>query len=380
MKNIIPRLVLGCALLLQSGIACTSTTETPTPTQVIVPTPSIEPMQDEPTDSALDQVTPQAIPTALSNLEIGIENLNRIEPIYSIQAAPGWVYNLAFSPDGSLLTGSVQQDEIQIWDAADGRLLKTLYAHSAQIMNVAFSSDGELFASSSIDHTILLWRVSNWEPIQRLEGHTSFVNSLAFSPDNRLLASGGEDRILVVWSVESGEILFSSDEPILGVKDVAFSPDGTKLATASGETRVRVWDTGTWELQLTLLGPSTQYRLAFSPDGSTLATAPWSINAETWEPLSPIVFWNLSDGSRAGTSEVTTVALSLAYSNDGSLIFSGADDNFSVRVWRTSDGAKLMELMGHHARVSSIVVHPDGTRIATADDDGVIIVWGVGSE
>jgi len=245
-------------------------------------------------------------------------------------------------------------------------------------MNVAFSPDGEMFASSSIDHTILLWRVSDWEPMQRLEGHSSYVNSLAFSPDNQLLASGGEDRRLVVWSVESGDILFSSDAPILGVKYVSFSPDGALLATASGETRVRVWDTETWELLLTLLGPTPQYRLAFSPDGSTLATAPWSIDADAWEPLAPIVFWDLSDGSRVGSSEVKTVALSLAYSIDGHLLFSGSDLDFSVRAWRTNDGALLMELMGHQARVTSIAVHPDGTLIASADDDGKIIVWGVG--
>jgi WD40 repeat protein len=139
-----------------------------------------------------------------------------------------------------------------------------------------------------------------------------------------------------------------------------------------------MWDTATWELRYTLLGPSTQYRLAFSPDSSTLATAPWSIDADTWEPLSPIVFWDLSDGSREMSSEENTVALSLAYSIDGSLLFSGSDLNFSVRVWRTNDGALLMELMGHQDRVSSIAVHPDGTRIASADDEGKIIVWGVG--
>lgn len=380
MKRILLRLILGSMILLQLGTACTSTTGTPIPTQDIAPTPNLAPTLAEATEPALDENTPEVIPTALSNLEIGLETVNWVEPIYTIQAARGWIYNLAFSPDGSLLTGSVKQNEIEIWDAADGHLLKTLTAHSAQIMNVAFSSDGELFASSSIDHTILLWRASDWEPLQRLEGHSSYVNALAFSPDNQLLASGGEDRILVVWSVESGEVVFTSDQPILGVKDVAFSPDGGLLGTASGETRVRLWDTDSWELQMTLLGPSTQYRLAFSPDGSRLATAPWSINANTMEPLSPIIFWDLSDGSRAVVSEEHTIALSLAYSLDGSLLFSGTSENPRIQVWRTGDGALLKELFGHQARISAIAVNPDGARIATADDDGLIIVWGVGGD
>lgn len=376
----LPKLILGALILLQAGSACTSTTETPAAPQVSTPIPSVMPTQVEQTEAVLAGGTPEVVPTALSNLEIGLENINWVEPIYTIQVAAGWIYNLAFSPDGSLLTGSVKQNEIEIWDAADGHTLKTLTAHSAQIMNVAFSPDGELFASSSIDHTILLWRVSDWEPLQRLQGHTSYVNALAFSPDNQLLASGGEDRILVVWSVEDGEILFTSDQPILGVKDVAFSPNGKFLGTASGETRVRVWDTDSWELRLTLLGPTPQYRLAFSPDGTRLATAPWSINANTMEALAPIVFWDLSDGSRALVSEENTIALSLAYSLDGNLLFSGTDINPRIQVWRTEDGALLKELSGHQGRTSAIAINPDGTRIATADDDGLIIVWGVGGE
>ena len=379
MNDLARRLALVFFLLLLIMPGCTSATETPTPVQQSPPTTVVEQAQDEPTAAIPPSGTPTAAPTPLISDEISLETVNWVEPIYTIQVAPGWIYNLAFSPDGRYLTGSVHQDEIEIWDAADGHLLKTLTAHSAQIMNVAFSPSGEWFASSSIDHTILLWRLIDWEPIRRLEGHTSYVNALAFSPDNQLLASGGEDRTLVVWSVESGEEIFSSDQPILGVKDVAFSPDGTLLATASGETRVRVWDTSSWELQLTLLGPSTQYRLAFSPDGSTLATAPWSINADTRVPLSPITFWDLSDGSQIGASEATTVALCIAYSIDGSLLFTGSsDDYYSIRVWRTYDGALLKELMGHQDRVTSITLHPDGTRFASADESGKIIVWGVG--
>jgi WD40 repeat protein len=70
------------------------------------------------------------------------------------------------------------------------------------------------------------------------------------------------------------------------------------------------------------------------------------------------------------------VALSIAYSLDGSLFLAGSpDEEYTIRVWRTYDGALLKELSGHQGRVSAITFNPDGTRFASADDSGKIIVW-----
>jgi WD40 repeat protein len=321
--------------------------------------------------------TPTPLPTVHSSREIGLETVKWVVPLIEIQEESGWVYNLAFSPDGTLLAGAADHNAVNVWRVEDGVMRRSLTGHTARVRSVAFSSDGRLFASGSEDGTVHIWKVSDWSQLWTLKGHTSFVNSLDFSPDGQRLVSGGEDRLIMVWEVESGELLYSLEETILRVEQVAFSPDGALIAAVSAENRARVWRAEGGELLWTLLGPNPIYRIAFSPDNTTLATGAWSVSSETGAAMGPIIFWNLLDGSQSGRTEEMTVAYSLAYSPDGAVIFSGTKGNNSLHVWRASDGALLWELKGHEDDVVAVGVNRDGTRIASADQSGRILIWGL---
>ena len=70
---------------------------------------------------------------------------------------PG-LYELAFSPDGSLLaTGS--GDDIHLRSAESGKLLISLPGHTSLVSALAFSPDGKLLASASWDGTVRLWGI-----------------------------------------------------------------------------------------------------------------------------------------------------------------------------------------------------------------------------
>ena len=70
----------------------------------------------------------------------------------------------------------------------------------------------------------------------------------------------------------------------------------------------------------------------------------------------------------------TGSAESVAWSPDGTRIATGDDDG-TVRVWDAATGEPLRALTGHTKSVSSVAWSPDGTRIATGDDDGTVRVW-----
>jgi len=68
------------------------------------------------------------------------------------------IFDLAFSPDGSLLaTGS--GDDIHLRSAETGKLLISLPGHNGLVSALAFSPDGKLLASASWDGTLRLWGI-----------------------------------------------------------------------------------------------------------------------------------------------------------------------------------------------------------------------------
>ena len=69
-----------------------------------------------------------------------------------------------------------------------------------------------------------------------------------------------------------------------------------------------------------------------------------------------------------------TLANSLVYSPDGSLIASSAADN-SIMVWNTATGKALPAMSGHHDKVSGLTFTPDGDRIVSCSDDGTVRIW-----
>ena len=85
--------------------------------------------------------------------------------------------------------------------------LHVLRGHKGSIWNVAFSPDGSMIASVSNDYTVQLWLASVGMLVRAFEGHTDVVWGIAFSPDGRLLASGGRDKTIRVWEVSSGQLL-----------------------------------------------------------------------------------------------------------------------------------------------------------------------------
>jgi WD40 repeat protein len=74
---------------------------------------------------------------------------------------------------------------------------------------VSLSPDDKMVAAGGDDRSVQLWSAADGRLLHTLAGHTSYVNSVVFSPDGRIIASGNRDLSVKLWDAASGQ-LFSS--------------------------------------------------------------------------------------------------------------------------------------------------------------------------
>lgn len=163
---------------------------------------------------------------------------------------PGSIFDLSFSPDGSLLAAAAQtydgQSSVWLVDPQERKLLLRLGGHDALINRVAFSPDGEYLVSASVDGAVLLWSVFPernqfvYRSTLRVDGR---VNALAFAPDSQTVILGEQAHgALIAWSLADntfGEVY--ADEPGNFFQGLSYAGDGRQFFAVSSNGSILRW-------------------------------------------------------------------------------------------------------------------------------------------
>jgi WD40 repeat protein len=88
---------------------------------------------------------------------------------------------------------------VKVWDTTTGQEIRSLQGHGGFVYSVAFSPNGKRLASASADKTVKIWDAITGQDAFTLKGHADRVWSVAFSPDGNRLASGAWDKTVKIW-------------------------------------------------------------------------------------------------------------------------------------------------------------------------------------
>ncbi len=273
----------------------------------------------------------------------------------------GMVVSLAWSPDGKNLASANAAEDVQIWDAASGRSLRTLQGHQSYVFRVAWSPDAMRLPTAIEDKRVRKWHPASGQLIRTLQGHSDAVHGVAWSPDGKTLASASYDKTIRLWDAASGRLLRILQGHQGAVWSVAWSPGGKTLASGSDDNTVRLWDAASGKTRRTLDQQAPVKSVAWSPDGKRLASA----NDDN------IRLWVVASGQLLRT--LPGQVESVAWSRDEKTLAS-ANTDATVRLWDAASGQSLGTLH-HSGTVFTVEWSPNGKTLASGSFDGTIRLW-----
>ncbi|MCO5577173.1 hypothetical protein L7F22_030997 [Adiantum nelumboides] len=240
------------------------------------------------------------------------------------------VCSVGWTQRGSFLAVGTNLGEVQIWDAARCKKVRTMGGHRTRVGCLAWSSN--ILSSGSRDRSILQRDIRVQDDfVSKLTGHKSEVCGLKWSYDDRELASGGNDNQLLVWGPQGTQPMLRFSEHTAAVKAIAWSPHQHGLLASGGGTAdrcIRFWNT------------AANTQLNCVDTGSQVCNLVWSRN-------------------------VNELVSTHGYSQN------------QIVVWRYPAMSKLAMLTGHTFRVLYLAISPDGQTIVTGAGDETLRFWTV---
>lgn len=267
-----------------------------------------------------------------------------------------YVASLAWHPSGTLLAVACADGTVHEM-VADGAASSPVLEHAGGACAVGYSCDGVL-ASAGEDGRVAIG------PLPPQPVGAGWIEVLAWSPDGTRLATAVGPRVQV-WTAE-GALVAESDPLPATAECVAWSPDGSRLA-AGGHGGVTMLDptarrVGSIEWTGVVLS------VAWSPKGERIACG--MQDCAVW-------IWDVDALEAAPLTGFARKARELAWSADGRWLITGGGAVPSAWGFEGAGVVPVsqLELRGHERTVVWTGFQPDGELLATAAEDGVVILW-----
>lgn len=253
----------------------------------------------------------------------------------SLRGHSHFVSDVTISVDGQFALSSSWDGTLRLWELASGDTMRRFIGHEKDVLSVAFSADNRQILSAARDRSLRLWNTIGECKHVIEKAHDDWVSCVRFSPTDSasIAVSAGWDKLVKVWNLtESGqEKTLAGHEGCLNT--VTVSPDGSLCASGGKDGTAMLWDLVEGKLLYKLKADCEINALVFSPNRYWLCAATQD-GVKIWDLETKEVVSDLKDdfGIAANSKALVPFCTSLAWSADGTTLFSGWTDK-KIRVY-----------------------------------------------
>lgn len=333
--------------------------------------------------------------------EVVVEEPIVEEPLPEMEEEPTWSPELAFrlehtDPNSTLggvaytregnLIGTAALNEVNLWNALDGSLNRSLTDLPINGKALGFSLGDQAFATTTANLGVVLLDIEDGESL--INYHRGFDSVLDFSPDGTLITTGTRDGVIWLFDAATGEMLIEMDPDYFideqyseWVTAVAFAPDGQTIASGHWDGRIFLWEATPDSIELLhmlVLDPEfgKPFDLAFSVDGLYLAAAG---GGDAFDDAWVVRVWNVQEGTLEQSLAVARRNEAVAFSPDGSLLASG--DREAIRLWSYPEFELLHVIenpnLDENFYVTDLDFSPDSQYLVAGYSENYALVWQV---
>lgn len=200
----------------------------------------------------------------------------------SVTLTPDTVFGGSLSPDGKVIAAGATDNSVRLIETASGKELQKIGNHENWVLSTVFGVDGKRVVSVSKDRAAKLSDAASGGFLENVNLLRGELQAIARHPGKDIVVIGGDERIPYIYMMDRPKVMKIADDTTLvrklprqdgAITALAWSGDGKKIAVAGQSAQVNIYDADTGAPVASCTGHKAGiYAVAFNPAGDRLAT------------------------------------------------------------------------------------------------------------